>query len=41
METAHRGEARRESFAMTRLKLLDEELYVSGNDLFGRLSFRA
>ena len=40
METAHCGEVRGESFAVSSLKLLDEELYVGGDDFFGRLRFR-
>jgi hypothetical protein len=39
METAHCGEVRGESFALTCLKLLDEELYVGGDHFFGRLGF--
>ena len=36
MESAHRGEVGGESFGVSCLKLLDEELYVGGDDFFAR-----
>jgi hypothetical protein len=37
VETAHCGEVRGESFDVACLQLLDEELYVGGDDFLGRL----